>query len=99
MRESPFRSGLDTRVRVRTVAGPAASRACHRAFPGRAGPGLHDGLEAEHAAEALLDAAVTRHHERAGQVTTLTVTVRPKEGAATDEEARPTPAAGVRTPS
>lgn len=61
--------------------------------------GLHDGLEAEHAAEALLDAAVTRHHERAGQVTTLTVTVRPKEGAATDEEARPTPAAGVRTPS
>jgi len=32
-------------------------------------------------------------------VTTLTVTVRPKEGAATDEEARPTPAAGVRTPS
>lgn len=61
--------------------------------------GLHDGLEAEHAAETALDAVVTRESEGAGHVTTLTVKVRPKETGAPRGQAGPAPTAHGGSPS
>lgn len=61
--------------------------------------GLHDGLEAEHSAEAALDASVTRDLQEAGEVTTLTVTVRPKGVALPRGQGGSTPAAPDRSPS
>ncbi|BAS26881.1 hypothetical protein [Limnochorda pilosa] len=40
--------------------------------------GLHDGLEADHS-DATLDAQVVQEPQGSGRVTTLTLTLRPKE--------------------